>query len=604
MGLAARQSDGVIAIVGATVVDGTGAEPYPATVLIQGTRIAAVGKDVMVPAGARVIRADGHTLIPGLFDLHTHLPYATAGPASPDWAKNLKAYLYCGVTSVVDFGTYPETFEPMRRLTDSGAVLSPRLSLAARMATPGGHGAEGGRPDIFTLEVTTPEQARAAVRKVLPYRPDVIKVFTDGWRYGAASDMTSMNEDALAAIVEEAHQAGVEVLTHTVTLDKAKIAARAGVDVIAHGIGDKPVDDELIQLLKARGTSYAPTLAVYEQRGRGFITPLIEKVLEPSAREALRQQAGGSRAGATTSPQARRWQHLIQNTVALQKGGVRFGVGTDSGISGTHHGWATLREIKLLVQAGLTPLEALTAATGNSARALKVDDERGTIAVGKLADLVVIEGAPYRAIDDLERIRSVFLNGRELDRTRLEREIGDAHLTPMTAVTARALIDDFESADGRSRLDTLWVNNTDSGHDNSEMLFGRTRRSATTHALSLMAKMSDKPRPFVRVSVPLSRGAVEPVDASAFRGVRFDVRGDGLYRLLVPTRAVRNSAYFQTTFRAIPVWKTIRIDFATLKQDTKEPTAWTGRDLLQLTFEVTRKAGELGWLELDNVRFY
>ena len=92
--------------------------------------------------------------------------------------------------------------------------------------------------------------------------------------------------------------------------------------------------------------------------------------------------------------------------------------------------------------------------------------------------------------------------------------------------------------------------------------------------------------------------------ASGFRGVRFDVRGDGNYRLLVPTRAVRNAADYQAAFTASPMWKTVSIEFATLKQNTQEPTAWTGRDLLQLTFEVTRKAGQIGWIELDNVRFY
>ena len=140
---ARQQSGEVIAIVGATVVDGTGREPAAATVLIRGDRIAVVGSNVPIPDGARVIRAEGQTLIPGLFDLHTHLPYATARGVTGDWPKNLKAYLYCGVTSVVDFGTYPETFEPMRRLVGSGAVESPRLHLAARMTTPGGHGGEG-----------------------------------------------------------------------------------------------------------------------------------------------------------------------------------------------------------------------------------------------------------------------------------------------------------------------------------------------------------------------------------------------------------------------------------------------------------------------------
>ncbi|MEX2260956.1 MAG: hypothetical protein WD696_03350 [Bryobacteraceae bacterium] len=182
----------ITAITGAAVVDGLGGEPQIATVLLRGDRIAAVGSAVEIPAGARIIRAEGHTLLPGLFDVHTHLPYSAVSGVSGDWAKTLKAYLYCGVTSVVDFGTYPETFEPMRRLVQSGRIPGPRLYLAARVTTPDGHGAEGGRADFFSLEVQTPREARAAMRRVLPYRPDAIKVFTDGWRYGTAPEMTSM----------------------------------------------------------------------------------------------------------------------------------------------------------------------------------------------------------------------------------------------------------------------------------------------------------------------------------------------------------------------------------------------------------------------------
>src|SRR5262245_32673039 len=261
-------NENITAVIGATVIDGTGAEPSKQTVVIRGDRIEAVGPTAERPPAPRRIDAEGMTLMPGLFDLHTHLPYSSVSGAANDWPKNLKAYLYCGVTSVVDFGAYGEMFEPMRRLIKTGVVAAPRISLAVRITTPGGHGSEGGRGEFFSLEVSTAREARAAVRRALPYQPDVIKAFTDGWRYGAAPDLTSMNEETLTALVDEAHKNGLKVLTHTVTLEKAKIAARAGVDVISHGVGDRAADEELIKLVKANGTTYAPTLAVYEPRGR------------------------------------------------------------------------------------------------------------------------------------------------------------------------------------------------------------------------------------------------------------------------------------------------------------------------------------------------
>lgn len=607
--LPVQNQTNVMAIIGATVIDGTGAAPMKATVVIQGDRIVAVGAQVEIPKGARIINAEGQTLLPGLFDLHTHLFNSATGAGTPDWAKHLKTYLYCGVTSIVDLSPYPEMYEPMRRLMKSGVVVGPHISLAARMTTPGGHGAEGGRGEIHTQEISTPREAIAAVQHVVPYHPDVIKVFSDGWRYGAASDMTSMNEDTLTAIVEEAHKNGIEVVTHTVTLERAKIAARAGVDALIHGIGNAEVDEELIQLMKSHSTFYAPTLSVYERKDPNNNSPLLNAVLEKSKTEStssLPILATTNPAHETQTPQAKRWQKLLHNMAALKKAGITFGNGTDAGMPSTYHGWSTLHELQLLVAGGLTPLEAITAATGNSAKALKVDNERGTIAVGKLADLVLVDGAPQQNISDIERIKHVFLGGREVDREQLSRDITTPKQTPLPSLKASELIDDFESENGRSRLDTLWLYATDPSHDHSKVILGRTLREAGNHALSALAQMSVQTRPFVRLNIPLSRAALEPVDVRAFRGVRFDVRGEGSYRLVVPTREVRSSAaYFQAPFQAAAKWETVSIDFAALKQEgTRTPSAWTGEDVLMLSFEVARKAGEVGWLELDNIRFF
>jgi imidazolonepropionase-like amidohydrolase len=612
-----ENTSGITVITGATVIDGSGASPAKNTVVIRGDRIERVAPDVAIPAGARVINADGQTLLPGLFDLHTHLPYATASGIAGDWPKNLKAYLYCGVTSVVDFGTYPETFEPMRRLIKTGIVDAPRLSLAARITTPGGHGAEGGRGDFFSLEVSTPREARAAVRRVLPYQPDVIKAFTDGWRYGTAPEMTSMNEETLTALVDEAHQHGLKVLTHTVTLAKAKIAARSGVDVIDHGISDTEVDDEVIRLMREKGTTYAPTLAVYEPRGRDILSPLLATVLAPSVLAMIHppltprpNNITGNIEEAANAARSRRWKFLQANTAAFGRSGITFGVGTDAGVTGTHHGWATLREMQLLVAGGLTPLEAITAATGNAARALKVDDERGSIVAGKLADLVLVEGEPDKNIHDIERIKRVFIGGKEIDREKLAREISAPSVSAIPAIKARELIDDFENSEGnglldRSRLDTLWINSTDAGVDPSPMVYGRIAREPGKYALSVTGKLSEKDKPFIRINVPLSRGAVEPVDAREFRGLRFDVRGEGDYRLVVPTYKIRDSGYFQAPFHADSRWQTVSIEFSSLTQvGARKSVKWTGDDLLMLGFEIARSPGSFVWLELDNVRFY
>lgn len=568
--LAASLCAQTFAITGATVFDGTGAEPRRATVLVRDGKIAGVGANLALPEGTRVIQADGLALLPGLFDLHTHITAAGAPAGSrdvrADWLKNVKSYALNGVTGVNEFGTYGEAFEPYRKLL-AGLSNPPRIRFASRLSTPGGHGAEAGRGEDFSYEVVTPRQARAAVQKAVSYHPDLIKVFTDGWRYGAAPDMTSMNEPTLAAICEEAHKHNLPVLTHTVTLARAKIAARAGVDVIAHGVGDAPVDAELIALMKEHHTFYASTLAVYEP--------------------------GPANPG---SARAERWRRLLPNVAAMRDGGVTFALGTDGGEASTPHGISTLHELELLVQGGLTPTEALIAATRNSAAAIRATD-RGTIAEGKIADLVLVEGQPWSNISDIRKTRRVWIGGNEVDREALAREIAAPELTPIAGTKAPKLIDNFEKAE-RSSLDTLRLTNTDSGHDHAQLLFAQTVRRNSNHALTLIGRMTEKDNPFARVVIPLNRGAVVPMDASAFHGIRFDARGEGEYKIVVTTRTETWTAPFNGASK----WKNLRIPFASLV--TNRSGKWTGDNLLWIGFELSRPAGEKIWLELDNLRFF
>jgi imidazolonepropionase-like amidohydrolase len=556
-----------IAITGATVFDGTGAAPRQATVLVRDGRIAGVGANLAIPAGVSVVRADGLALLPGLFDLHTHLTASGITGMRADWLKSVKAYAVRGITSVNEFGTYGETFEPYRHLLSE--FLAPHIMFAARLSTPGGHGAEAGRGEDFSYEVLTPRQGRAAVAKAAGYQPDAIKIFTDGWRYNTAPDMTSMDEATLAAAVEEAHKHNLPVLTHTVTLARAKIAARAGVDVIAHGVGDADVDAELIALMNSHHTRYVSTLAVYEPKG----------------------------AQAQQPARAARWKYLLKNIAALRAGGIVFGVGTDGGETGTPHGESTLRELELLVEGGLTPAEALVAGTRNSAEAIHAKD-RGTIAEGQAADLVLVEGEPWRNISDIRKTRRVFIGGREVDRERVLAEIAAPGLSPIPAVKARALIDDFEKPE-RSSLDTLRITNTDAGHDHAQMLFAQTIRKGSNHALTLVGRMTEKDRPFARVVIPLTRGGVVPSDASAFHGIRFDARGDGEYHLVIVTRTETWTGKFTSAGK----WHDTRIPFSALTTQARD-AKWSAEALLSIMFEAARNPGEKVWLEADNLRFY
>ena len=589
-----------IVIRGARVVDGTGAPAREATVVIRGSRIEAVAANAEVPAGARVIDAAGQTLLPGLFDLHTHLSASAANGVTADWGKNLKAYLASGVTTVNDYATYGEMFAPMRQLLKSGATPGPHVNMAVRMSTPGGHGTEAGWGDFMTLTAATPAQAHAQTRIALAYKPDLIKVFTDGWRYGSAPNLSNMNLETLAAIVEDAHAAHVKVVTHTVTLEGAKIAARAGVDILVHGIGDADVDTELIELMKAKHTAYVSTLAVYEYKAGGPPSAKLAALLDPGSRATLRPQASTA---AIPPERAARWKHLTGNVERLFAAGIPIGAGTDAGMPGTFHGYASLRELELLVESGLSPLAAITAATGVSARVVGVDADRGTIVVGKAADLVLVDGRPDERIVDIEKTRRVFLGGVEVALPELEKAIQSPEMTVLPAHSVDALVDDMERTDGRTRLGTLRVNGTDAGVDHSQMIFLPVVRSGHDHAMLVTAAMAAKDTPFVRLELPLTPGGIELADVSGYAGVTFEVRGEGEGRLAVGSYHLRNADSYGAPFPMGAEWKTVKIPFAELRRKTGT-AVWDAKDGRALYFDLSAAPSASAWMELDNVRFY
>lgn len=396
-------------IQGARVFDGSGKAPKVRDVLVRGDRIVRVGRKLRVK-GAAVIDASGMTLLPGLHDLHIHTPrkaFADAGALTRAW----RPYLASGITWVNEYSVSGEMLAGIRALP----AEAPHAALAIRLGVPGGHGTESDFTNGITLQVTSPAEAHAAMAKALPYRPDVIKVFADGWRYGDPDrpDRPGMDLPTLAAIVADAHRAGVPVVTHTVTLAGAKIAARAGVDAVVHGIGDALVDAALIRLMKRHGMAYVPTLATYEPQQTREILPEEWKLLDETdrAREDFRR----SRPPVAISPyDARRWEIMQENVRRLKAARIPIGIGTDTGIGGVYPGFAAIREIRLLTGLGFTPAEALRAATSVSAAIMHRAKDHGSIRRGMRADLLLVGGRPDRRIMDLYDVRRVWVSGREV----------------------------------------------------------------------------------------------------------------------------------------------------------------------------------------------
>ncbi len=562
-----------LAITGVTVFDGTGADPYKATVMFDDGLISAVDKTAgPAPKGVPAIDGSGLSLLPGFFDLHVHYTPIGQPATTPQISQE---YAKTGVTSVYDFAQPPEAFAPRREWLES--LNGPRVNFAARMSTTNGHGADWSDKST-TKWVNTPYAATEAVKELLPYKPDVIKVFTDGWRYGSGVDNTSMNEPTLTALVEEAHAHGLKILTHTVTKDRAEIAGRAGADVIAHSVLDKHVDQTTIDALNSEGTAYAGTLAVYNP-----------DKLETTAFEREHPSFKSRQA---------RFQVGLDNMKALYEGGVLIALGTDAGMPRTPHGYSTLSEMELMVRAGMPAKAALMAGTSNSARAVGVYDQRGSIEVGKDADVVLIAGKPWEDISDLHNTQYTFVGGKKV--------FGEGAPAPVAATfmasskVTQEMISNFDREDGRSSRDTLVVGDPDGGMERSWQLFEIREDGERGGVMHLSAELALREDARAGVVIPLNAGSVQPADGSSFEGVVFDMRGDELpYTLVVSTTEGRWTREFEVS----EDWQTVSVPF----KDLAAPASgaeWGGDEILDVRFLIKRPGGDKVWFELDNVKFY
>jgi imidazolonepropionase-like amidohydrolase len=405
---AARQPGGdtsTHALVGARVV-GIGGSPAidEATILIRGGRIEAVGPSgrVQIPQGTRTTRLTGKFVLPGLISAHAHVSdvdglrpraYTTANTL-----RQLGVFARYGVTTVWSLGGEAA---PAFQARDAQAV--PGLD-RARIYLSG---------EIITGR--TPEEARQAVARVAATKPDVIKIRVDD-NLGTAAKMTP---EVYRAVIDEAHTRGLRVAAHIFYLDDAKDLLRAGVDVIAHSVRDKDVDEEFLTLMKTRQAAYVPTLTrelstfVYESTPAFFSDPFFLKEADPAVVAQLKEPA--RQAGFRDSRSAQRYKAALEiakrNLKRIGDAGLLVAMGTDTGpFPERFQGFFEHVEMTMMVEAGLTPAQVLRAATVDAARVMRVEGV-GTVAPGAWADLLVLNQDPLRDILNTRQIASVWIAG-------------------------------------------------------------------------------------------------------------------------------------------------------------------------------------------------
>ncbi|MBV9947681.1 MAG: amidohydrolase family protein [Myxococcales bacterium] len=423
------QTGGAIVVRGLSLIDGTGAPPIEngALVIVGETlRAAGRGASIPIPEGARVVDLHGKTVIPGLVSDHSHLGMVDgvgvgAGHATREnMLRQLRQFEVYGVTSITSLGFNGALFYALQGPLHRGELPGADLFGADR-----GLGVIHAAPPVDPgpdrlYRVATPDEARAAVRETASRHPDLVKIWVDDFK---GTLEPRMSPEVYRAIIDEAHRSYLRVAAHVFYLEDAKRLVDDGVDVLAHGVRDQPVDDQLVAAMRAHATWYIPTIGldessyVYAEAPPWTRTPFFRHALQPALAAQLadpqwRGKMLGDEKKVALDKDAVAMN--LRNLKALHDAGVAIGFGTDSGATPLCiPGFAEHRELALMVQAGIAPLEALHIATSEAARLLGLAD-RGELRPGKLADFVVVDGDPSRSIDDLSRVVEVWHRGRRV----------------------------------------------------------------------------------------------------------------------------------------------------------------------------------------------
>ncbi|MEE8306158.1 MAG: amidohydrolase family protein, partial [Gammaproteobacteria bacterium] len=394
-----------------TVIDGTGRPAQPGSwVLVRDGRFVAVTQ-APLKANEQVERIDGSGkyLIPGLIDVHVHIPGGRGiGPRFDQEAgvRSLHSYLYSGVTSIYDAGNNPRYIMPLRKDERAGKLLSPRIfATGSGVSYPGSW---GGGPAALVVDAW-PEGA-SRLDQNFARQPDLQKITYENFGTGANAWVPSFTPELFTEIVKYCREKGIRTTVHISDEAHARVALEAGVDTLAHGVMVGRMSDSFVSMLANSGVVVTTSLAVFENIAQivddpSFLDqPALRAVMDPGEITTLKTRSRQLYAEMG-------WGAWFKAILPYAKGNVRrlheaggvLALGTDRNL-----GPLTQRELGLIVEAGIPPLAALRIGTLNAAVFLGQEDDLGSIEPGKYADMVLLDADPLTDISNVARISAVF----------------------------------------------------------------------------------------------------------------------------------------------------------------------------------------------------
>ena len=533
-------------------------------VLVQAGRIAGMGRNLSAPAGAQIIDATGMTLLPGFIDAHTHA-----------WADALREAVMFGVTTELDmFSSDPQLSRTLRaeQQADKASARADLFTAGILVTAPRGHGTEYGAV-IPTL--TAPESAQAFVDARIAEGSDYIKiVYDDGLVYGLS--WPTLTRETMRATVQAAHKRGKLAVVHVGSAAGARAALEAGADGLVHLFTDAAPAADFEALARQRGAFVIPTLVVLQSiAGQSVATALIKderlgKYLAPVSRSML----VGAFPIQPGSPK-RSFDVAAQTVRRLAQAGVPILAGTDAPNPGTAHGVSLHSELELLVQAGLSNAQALAAATSVPARAFRLND-RGRIATGLRADIVLVKGDPLSDITATRAIEGVWKGGIPVDRAAFARTVASALAEAAAPLKQHAAgpVSDFEGGKAAAQFGTDWIVSTDSyagGKSTVELKIGAGGAENSLGSLHLTGTISAAV-PYAWAGAMWSPGAqpMQPANLSASKELVFWARGDGkTYRAMVFAQS-KGMTPLSQTFVAGAEWREVVIPWSAFGIDARD----------------------------------